>query len=347
MSTNWLPNIPKVLAMRAAPVTPVTCTEFTFEAVPGVITPCRLYYATSEPPANPGPEPIAPVNRSGYGNIELVTKYARNTAIYLKEKEIYDERLKSFNSYIEEHSLAPNLIFTHGRGSTLGHHPSVAFSEGFARTQVLLAFECKLENIERATVFRSLLNHHYGYGKTDVAFGGRSKGAHASAGAANYTHVKKLILFTFPLRRGLQDRAEELLALDANTHILFISGDDDPLAVESILLEWRQRMRAKTWWIKLRQGDHALEYSIDPDPADRAYKICNVAGQLAAQWSIERDVNRTEMVIHWDPEERVALWTPWEERKPVPVPDRTQFLVNMLNPGMFGGGAALSFTLGP
>jgi hypothetical protein len=53
------------------------------------------------------------------------------------------------------------------------------------------------------------------------------------------------------------------------------------------------------------------------------------------------------MVIRWDPEERVALWTPWEERKPALVPGRTQLLVNMLNPDVLRGGATLNFALGP
>jgi hypothetical protein len=85
------------------------------------------------------------------------------------------KRLADFNTYIEANCPAPNLIFTHGHNITLDHYPSIEFSEGFARTQYMLAFECKLDLTEQATAFRAFLNDRYCYQANNLAFGRRSK----------------------------------------------------------------------------------------------------------------------------------------------------------------------------
>jgi hypothetical protein len=48
--------------------------------------------------------------------------------------------------------------------------------------------------------------------------------------------------------------------------------------------------------------DLLLECLDNPDPKDRSYNICNIAGQIADRWSssdIQRDANRTELSVHW------------------------------------------------
>lgn len=39
--------------------------------------------------------------------------------------------------------------------------------------------------------------------------------------------------------------------------------------------------------------DHALWF----EPEEKRYWICNVAGQIAAMWNVERDEERTELML--------------------------------------------------
>ena len=57
------------------------------------------------------------------------------------------------------------------------------------------------------------------------------EGKSAAARAQIYSPVRKLIFFTYPLTRALEERYEELLALEASTDVLFVVGDSDALAV--------------------------------------------------------------------------------------------------------------------
>ena len=167
-------------------------------------------------------------------------------------------------------------------------------------------------------------------------------GARASARAQIYSRIKLLIFFTYPLVRGLDERYEEVLSLTADTDVLFIIGDSDPLCHEMHLSAIRSRMKARTWWIRMIQGDHALWY----EDAQRD-RMCNVAGQLAAWWCDEgnRDAGLTELTLGWDDEARVATWTNWMAPSPKPEPAQTRFNVSVLGSRLPGGVGNFSFNL--
>lgn len=331
-----------IAAMHAAPVTWPTIKMLKIVIAPGVETECRLYFTGAPAPPSPGPPlsepprhpsfPTGPRESMNASYVSAITKYNNDVCTYIRERHAYDKRVEVYNDYYarkEEDiiSPAPNMIFTHGRGGGLDHKPTAAFTEGFARTQCCLSFVGTRELQQRIPIFRSLLNIH----PSTVAFGGRSLGARASARAQFYTSVKELIFFTYPLVRGLDERYEELLNLEEDRNVLFISGDSDPLMVEQQLHGIRKRIRAKTWWIKLVDGDHRLEFWHDKrEFPDRSYRVCNVAGQIAARWLTgERDPSRTELTIGWDKVKALPTISGWQEMEA----SKTTLSVNILKAG--------------
>jgi hypothetical protein len=331
------PSPQAISDMLAAYRNPVSTTHFVFKGVTGIDVPSRIYYnsRTSQPRI-----PVAPRLPKFWTteeeSVALHKKYDDERAEFSKAMELYAAQDPTMPT--------PSLILTHGRGSTLDHSPTNAFALGFARHSPALGFEFISDDLNaRATVFRALLNHYPG----TPAFGGRSAGSRAAARAVSYTSVKNLILFTVPLVRGLEMRDEELCALSADTNVLIVSGNDDPLSIEIILRAVRKRMRARTWWIKLHQADHKVEYLETKDKyPDRAARICDVAGQIAAKWlGGERDEKKTEMTIGWDLEIARPTVTPWTEMVPDKKREQTLVDVNFLNAGMFGGGGSFSFAI--
>lgn len=71
-----------------------------------------------------------------------------------------------------------------------------------------------------------------------------------------------------------------MLALGADTDVLFIIGDSDVLTPETHLKEVRARMKARSWWIRLVQGDHQFKIWETKTIRDA---ILNIAGQMAAK----------------------------------------------------------------
>ncbi|PVH89429.1 hypothetical protein DL98DRAFT_355881, partial [Cadophora sp. DSE1049] len=186
----------------------------------------------------------------------------------------------------------PDMIFTHGRGSKLDNEAIVAFMEGWARTQTSLNFEELGDLNTRAGIFRALMLAY----PSATSLGGRSMGARAAARGSMYSPARTLIMFTYPLIRGLDERYEELLELKSDVDVLFVVGDSDALCHEMHLNAIRKRMRARTWWVRMIDGDHALWY----DPNEKRNALCNIAGQIAAQWNVSRDPELTELTLDWD-----------------------------------------------
>lgn len=222
----------------------------------------------------------------------------------------YEAQLSAYNAALDaakEDYPPPDAIFTHGRGE-LRNAANDAFMEGFGRTQTLFSFENMRDMPFRVSTFRSLLSSF----PTATALSGKSLGARASVRAQLYGHVKKLMLFTYPVVRGLDERYEELLALEVDVEALFIIGDYDPLAVEILMRAVRSRMRAKSWWVKVVRGDHSFRTFSD----EARNAVCNVAGQTAALWNVERDPNLTELTMKWDLEkgakEKSVIWKDWQ-----------------------------------
>jgi hypothetical protein len=313
--------------MRAEPRVSALREDFTFYIYPNFEIPCQLYHT-------PGPARLVP-----------------RTPEPIQFSFPWSHKLSDLPTPPEETEIPiaprtpaarpePELIFTHGRGSTLDNPAIVAFSKGFARTSPVLCFHDTRPMTDRVTTFRALMQNF----PAATAAGGRSMGSRASCRAALYSPIRKLIFFTYPLIRGLDERYEELLALPAEVDVLLIIGDEDAMAPELILKSIRARMRARTWWIRLVKADHAIWYD-NPDTRDT---ICNVAGQIAATWNVggNRDPALTELTIRYNATEgyhRVE-WTEWMAPPPEPQRAPTQFNIN-INRGISFGDGNFNFTL--
>ncbi|KAH7400066.1 hypothetical protein BKA64DRAFT_707746 [Cadophora sp. MPI-SDFR-AT-0126] len=191
------------------------------------------------------------------------------------------------------------MIFTHGRGSKLDE-AIVAFTEGWARTQTSLNFEELGDLNTRAGIFRALMLAS----PSAISLGGRSMGARAAVRGSMYSPARKLILFTHLLIRGLDERYEELLELKPDVDVLFVFGDSDALCHEMHLNTVRQRMHARTWWVRMIDGDHALWYDLD----EKRTALCNIAGQIAARWNVSRDPELTELTLNLDKDANQPKW---------------------------------------
>ncbi|KAI9732736.1 MAG: hypothetical protein M1818_007470 [Claussenomyces sp. TS43310] len=283
--------------MRAPPTIEAQRDDFRVETSPNVHTICQLYYTplshrgAGAPPEEPDqPDFSSPRSRGGSTNVCPQFESDHTAAM-----QTYQTALAPALA------LQPDFIFTHGKGSRLDNPTIVAFAQGFARTHRVLCFEGDDNMVRRTVLFRSLANLY----PTATVVGGRSMGSRAAVRSAIYSPIKKLIFFTYPLTRDLQERYEELLALDCDTDVLFIVGDMDPLCIELLLKPVRARMRARSWWIRMVNGDHALWW----EPEAARHNICNVAGQLAAKWHESRDPALTEMTLRISGEQ--VVWDAW------------------------------------
>ncbi|KAH9220340.1 hypothetical protein DL95DRAFT_383253 [Leptodontidium sp. 2 PMI_412] len=103
----------------------------------------------------------------------------------------------------------------------------------------------------------------------------------------------------------------------------------------------RQRMRARTWWVRMIDGDHALWY----DPPEKRVALCYIAGQIAAMWNVARDPLLTELTLGWDDAANQSTWTTWMAPPEDPPREVTTVNVNILNSGLPGGGGNFSFNI--
>jgi hypothetical protein len=277
--------------------------------------PCRIYYSSTHSdrhPPNPGSPPVKPVapkalpkatlenltkeqtlarrthekqykaNRVNYDT--LLKKYHEDRAKWDAANQAYQAATHGDDSPAEDTSSSeeqrawpdPFCVFTHGKSTTLDDPHVRSFCLGFARTAPILVFQDYREEILRVQTFRSLANSFPGV----KAYSGRSLGARNAARATVFSTIKRVILVTFPLVRGLDVRYSDLLALSADAEVLFLSGDSDALAPETHLKEIRRKMKAKSWWIRLVGADHQFRLWETKTIRDA---ILNIAGQMAAK----------------------------------------------------------------
>lgn len=314
-----------VAAMRAAPQNPVDREDFEIQVSPNYKAPCRIYYTTMQSdhvPPNPGSPPVKPVAPKPLPKVNpqdlspeqtqarrtLEKQYKGNKAHYEKLLQKYKEERAAWERAYEAYHAAtshnddssaddsmppdsqnsprpdPLCIFTHGKSTTLDDPHVRSFCIGFARTAPIMLFQDNREEVLRVQTFRSLANSY----PSAIAYSGRSLGARNAARATVYSTIKRAILITFPLVRGLDVRYTDLLALSSDTEVLFIIGDSDALCPETHLLEVRKKMRAKSWWIKLVGGDHKFllwETKVIRD------SILNIAGQMASKVRFRNSLN--------------------------------------------------------
>jgi len=264
-----------VAIIRAPPETSVELIHFRHSTSAKESTQCRLYYTPTDGSKHFSPPQEAEENA------------------FLNSSEELDILPQ------------PDIIFNHGHRNGLDVASLVAFSEGFARTQTCLSFVDFGDLEHRTSTFRSLMSAF-----PSAAVGGRSYGSRSSCRAAIWSPVRKLIFFTYPLVRGIDERYEELLQLSSDVDVLFVVGDSDPLCVEMHLAAIRKRMRARTWWIRVIGADH--QFSMRGNNG-AGTKLCNVAGQIAAKWNVEggRDLEKTELTLQYDKVNKQAVWTEW------------------------------------
>jgi pimeloyl-ACP methyl ester carboxylesterase len=328
--------------MREDPVFPHRRDDFTFYTRSNIAIPCQLYHTPPRAREVEQSESTGSLVSDESEEKDLLMWEDWRTASSLSDAPVL---LPTTPNTTPDDAIATStrpdldLIFTHGKGSRLGNPAIVAFAKGFARFSTILCFDDSRAMTERVTTFRALMEKY----PSASTIGGRSMGARASCRASIYSPVRKLIFFTYPLTRGLDERYEEVLSLPADADVLFIIGDEDAMAPDLILKPIRERMRARTWWIKLVKTDHAIWY----DPPEKRDAICNIAGQIAAMWNKdgERDPEKTELTIDWDKERNQVRGTPWMAPTSGPVKSPTQFTVNVTGPGLRFGGGNFAFTL--
>ncbi|KAG4439671.1 hypothetical protein IFR05_004868 [Cadophora sp. M221] len=296
-------------AMLAPPVNPIRRTDFVHKATPTVHINCNLYHMV---PVHPGPAPTAiPPPGPGRGSdtrLDEQKSFNKQTVARAAALKRWTVANPGGNPAKEPAMADPDMIFTHGRGSTLVNEAIVSFTEGWARTQVALNFENTGDLNTRAAVFRALMLAF----PSATSLGGRSLGARAATRGSIYSRVSKLVMFTYPLVRGLDERFEELLALQSNVD-----------------------------WVRMINGDHALWY----DPPEKRDALCNIAGQIAAMWNVARDPLLTELTLDWDDVANQPSWTAWMAPPADPPREVTIINVNILNPGLPGGGGNFSFNM--
>lgn len=309
-------NAGVVALMRSQPVNPVDREDFEIQVSPGYKAPCRIYYSSTHSdhhPPNPGSPPVKPVApkalpKTSLENLNAEQALARRTLEkqYKGSKAHYDTLLKTYHedrakwdaanqayqaaihhgedpsteedASSEDHHVRPDpfCIFTHGKSTTLDDPHVRSFCLGFARTAPILLFQDYRDEILRVQTFRSLANSF----SSVKAYSGRSLGARNAARATVFSTIKRVILVTFPLVRNLDVRHSDLLALSADTDVLFIIGDSDAMAPETHLKEIRQKMKARSWWIRLVGADHQFKLWEGKTIRDA---ILNIAGQMAAK----------------------------------------------------------------
>lgn len=226
------PFTPEVRAAMLAPsVNPIQRTDFVHNATPNVPISCRLYRTV---PVHPGPTPapLPPPARDRLSNARLAEEniFNEQTLAHAASLERSTAVNPGGNPAEESATAEPDMIFTHGRGSTLDNEAIVSFTEGCARTQVTLSFENTGDLNSRTAIFRALMLAF----PSATSLGGRSCGARAATQGSIYSQASKLVMFTYPLVRGLNERYEELLALQPDVDVLFVLGYSDPLAMRCI-----------------------------------------------------------------------------------------------------------------
>ena len=324
--------------MLAPPLAPIRKKDFVHHATPAVAIKCSLQYIFSESP-DPSTADLS---------LRKVSQNLSNqptTATQFNEQPVPNDQalinkstISSVHKSSEEPAMpGPDMIFTHGRGSELSNEAIVAFTEGWARTQTILSFEELGDLNTRAGIFRALMLAY----PSAASLGGRSMGARAAVRGLMYSPARKLVLFTYPLIRCLEERFEELLELKSDVDVLFVLGDSDALCHEMHLKAVRQRMRARTWWIRMVNGDHALWY----DPDEKRNALCNIAGQISARWNVSRDPELTELTLDWDDDANQPTWTNWMAPSAEAATQQTTVNINISNQLLSAAGGTFIFNL--
>lgn len=121
--------------------------------------------------------------------------------------------------------------------------------------------------------------------------------------------AQALVLVSFPLTsaKGGDSREDILLASGPDTEILFISGDGDSMCHLGNLERVRKKMKARTWLVVVQGADHGM--SLKDKRGVEATRA--KTGEIAASWTRERDAQRTELIVKWDPKTAEVVVGEW------------------------------------
>ncbi|KAL8805531.1 MAG: hypothetical protein Q9182_001900 [Xanthomendoza sp. 2 TL-2023] len=197
----------------------------------------------------------------------------------------------------------PSLIFTHGAGGTLASAAIANFTTGFSHHLSLLCFQGTMHLPTRTKTFPTI-THHQNLPPT-TPLGGRSMGARAAIMAAT-PKTTHLILISYPLQTATATRDQILLHIHPSTHVLFVSGDRDPMCHLPRLESVRARMQCPTWRIVVEGADHGM----DVRPRKFTEAVGVKVGEIVAAWIRGRDESRREGKIFCTGDGEVE-WTGW------------------------------------
>lgn len=175
------------------------------------------------------------------------------------------------------------------------------FGRGFCRRLPVLIFGNNTSITSRAEEFKEIMEVM----KHCNSIGSRGMGGKAGISCVKKS-IKHLVLISYPLRKhsGLQDA--ELLALPPWLNVIFISGDRDHLLDIDELDAIREKMKAQTWRVVVRQADHSMHMM--PDEGTEA--IGMGVGVIVAEWLSQRENNR-EGELRWNDNNMQVEWSGW------------------------------------
>ncbi|CZT08269.1 hypothetical protein WAI453_007345 [Rhynchosporium graminicola] len=279
--------------MLASSAYRVVTTDFFHQANPQDPVKCRLYFTPTPPPIqrNPMPQSYNPA-------------YLQHNQSWPAQGPFHP----SWSPSAMGADIPPtSLIFTHGAVSDFNDAELDGFALGFARHHTVLVFEANSAyHNHRAALFPFLLDHF-----TASALGGRDIGGQAAVRGSVHTPIKTLILLNFSLNNN-PDARSELLALDAETEVLFIAFDSITLCPEEQLNAIRKEMKAKTWFVNVLEGDYQFVF-----PGDLTTRVPDICGQIAGLWLNERDAGKTELTVQV--EDDLVSWSEWVAPAPAPA----------------------------
>ena len=199
---------------------------------------------------------------------------------------------------------SPFLIFTHGAGGTLNSDGIANFAKGFAKSSSILCFQGNMNLKSRVKMFPAVMENQ----DSAACLGGRSMGARAAVMAAT-ADTKMLILASYPLHTAKETRDQILLNIEPAVDVLFIEGDRDDMCDLERLEEVRKKMKCRTWLVVVKGADHGMNVK----PKSASAEVVSMTGELAAQWTRDRDETKRKGTISWD---EGVKWSGWEQGVP-------------------------------
>jgi len=186
--------------IRSPPEIEVKAHAFTVQTTPTISTEGFLYWTprNGDAPYKPNKRGLLPAEDQGTGKRGL--------------------------GHLNDLPVQPRFIFTHGRGRKIDNLGFINFVSGIARTFPVLVWNGVEDINDRVQTYNYLYNDGQ---QTYVGIGGRSTGGRASVRTSAFSRNKKLVLWSYPLVRNSEVRSPELLALSADTRVLFIRGAND------------------------------------------------------------------------------------------------------------------------